>query len=197
VELITSAALHGSLRASWDWNKMMDATPTRLTPHDVAALLASTSATLQAELEALPPALATWHPAPGEWCANDVLGHLIEAERRGFAGRIRTILSADEPFLPDWDQREVARQRRDCARSGAEVLGEFVALREASVELVRGLTPADLSRGGTHEKVGYLRVADLLHEWVHHDRNHVRQLLANVQATVWPYMGNARKFSGD
>ena len=26
-----------------------------------------------------------------------------------------------------------------------------------------------------------VRVGDLLHEWVHHDRNHLRQILANVQ----------------
>lgn len=37
--------------------------------------------------------LATWHPAEGEWCVNEVLGHLIEAEARGFAGRIRQILA--------------------------------------------------------------------------------------------------------
>jgi len=30
---------------------------------------------------------------------------------------------------------------------------------------------------------------------MHHDRNHVRQALANVQAYVWPAMGNAQKFS--
>jgi hypothetical protein len=33
-----------------------------------------------------------------------------------------------------------------------------------------------------------------MHEWVHHDRNHLKQLLANVQARVWPEMGNARRF---
>jgi hypothetical protein len=38
-------------------------------------------------------------------------------------------------------------------------------------------------------------VADLLHEWVHHDRNHLRQILASVQAFVWPHMANAQRFS--
>ena len=40
-----------------------------------------------------------------------------------------------------------------------------------------------------------LRVDELLGEWVHHDRNHVRQLLAVTQARVWGQMGNARRFS--
>jgi hypothetical protein len=38
-------------------------------------------------------------------------------------------------------------------------------------------------------------VRDLLQEWVHHDRNHHRQVLANVQAYAWPAMGNTQKFS--
>ena len=59
------------------------------------------------------------------------------------------------------------------------------------------MSAADLARGGHHPTVGYLRVGDLLNEWIHHDRNHVRQILANVQAHVWPHMGNAQKFSAD
>jgi hypothetical protein len=30
---------------------------------------------------------------------------------------------------------------------------------------------------------------------VFHDRNHIRQMLANVQAFAWPNMGNAQRFS--
>jgi hypothetical protein len=62
---------------------------------------------------------------------------------------------------------------------------------------VRGLRREDLERAGEHPKVGRLRVADLLQEWVHHDRNHVKQILTNVQAYVWPHLGNAQKFSLD
>ncbi|PYO50576.1 MAG: hypothetical protein DMD84_15360, partial [Candidatus Rokuibacteriota bacterium] len=63
--------------------------------------------------------------------------------------------------------------------------------------LVRGLREPDLDRGGQHPKVGFLRVRDLLQEWVHHDRNHIRQALANAQAYVWPAMGNSQKFAGE
>jgi len=40
-------------------------------------------------------------------------------------------------------------------------------------------------------------VEDLLQEWVHHDRNHIKQILSNVQAWAWPHMGNSQKFSGE
>jgi hypothetical protein len=174
----------------------MDATsPSPLTPAAAAELLGAGAAIIRAELSALPPSAASWHPAPGEWCALEVLGHIIETERRGFAGRIRIILSGDRPQLEGWDQEAVAQQRNDCARDASALCGEFTALRAESRALVAGLKSVDLPRGGHHPKVGFLTVADLLHEWVHHDRNHIRQLLANAQAFVWPNMGNAQRFS--
>ena len=169
--------------------------PRPLTPGECARLLESAAAAMRAELAALTDDVLGWHPAPGEWCAKEVLGHLIESERRGFAGRIRLILAKDEPDLEGWDQGEVARGRRDCERPAAGLVAEFDALRRDSVGLIAGLRAGDLGRGGRHPKVGHLRVSDLLHEWVHHDRNHFRQMLANVQAAAWPHMGNARRFS--
>lgn|SRR5262249_43483191 len=172
---------------------MAESTP--LTPTVAAELLNAALLTVRVELAAIPPLALTWHPGPGEWCVHEVLGHLIETEQRGFAGRIRQILASDNAKLATWDQVQVARDRHDCGRDIARLLAEFGELRQASVALVRGLTAAQLGRGGHHETVGWLRVGDLLHEWVHHDRNHVKQMMANVQAFVWPHMGNAQRFS--
>jgi hypothetical protein len=173
---------------------MSDA-PASLSPAAVAPCLRATIATLTAEVEALSADTLAWHPTPGEWCVKEVLGHLIEAERRGFAGRIRIILDGRDPRLETWDQNAVAAARRDCQRDARALLAELAAMRQDGARLVEGLSPADLARGGHHPTVGYLRVGDLLSEWVHHDRNHVKQILANVQAYVWPHMGNAQKFS--
>jgi len=170
--------------------------PRALAPREVALLLESVGTAIRAEFAALSPEALGWHPAPGEWCAKEILGHLIEAERRGFAGRIRSILAGAEPALETWDQGAVARARRDCDRPAGAIGDEFAGLRRESVALVSGLGAADLGRGGRHPTVGHLRVGDLLHEWIHHDRNHLRQMLANVQALAWPHMGNARRFSG-
>jgi hypothetical protein len=162
---------------------------------DIADLLRASVAALRTEALAAPAAVARWHPAPGEWCVNDVLGHLIEAERRGFSGRIRQLLAEREPALAGWDPDAVSRARGDCARPTRDLVDELAAMREDGVALLAALAPNDLARGGLHPKVGRLTVSDLLHEWVHHDRNHLRQVLANVQACVWPAMGNAQRFS--
>jgi len=166
-----------------------------LVPQEVAAALRATQAALRAECLGLPAPVLRWHPGPDEWCILEVLGHLIEAEERGFAGRVRTLLTEADPVFAAWDQGAVAQARRDCEREPADVLAEWVRLREASATLVETLRPEDLPRAGRHPRVGRLSIADLLAEWIHHDRNHQRQVLANVQAYVWPHMGNAQRFS--
>ena len=168
-----------------------------LSPGEIAALLQAMQSAVTAELGALSDEALEWHPAPGEWCVKECVGHIVEAERRGFNGRIRTILAQSEPRLSGWDQEAVERARNDCQRRAADLLAEFSAIRTDSVALVQNLTPADLQRGGTHEKVGYVTVENLLHEWLHHDRNHFRQAQANVQSYVWPTMGNCQKFVGE
>jgi hypothetical protein len=173
----------------------MSATPPILTPARAAALLRASIATLRAEAGALGIDGLRWHPAPGEWCVNEVVGHIIEAERRGFAGRIQLILEQPGRKLESWSQAEVGRERRDCERDGRELIEELAALREASVRLVEQLRPKQLELAGEHPQVGTLRIIDLLHEWPHHDRAHVKQVLSNAQAYVWPHMGNAQKFA--
>lgn len=169
-----------------------------LDPRQVADLLAASATTVVAELLALGPA-SGWQPDPGEWSANECVGHMIEAERRGFAGRIRQILAADPPDVPaaleTWDPPAVAEARRDHLRAGAELAEAFSVLRADGVALVRSLRPDDLGRFGLHPDVGPLRVDELLGEWVHHDRNHIRQMLDVTQRRVWAQMGNARRFS--
>jgi DinB superfamily len=174
---------------------MTDSTPTPLAPRQAAALLETMPIILRAEFEATPEELLRWRPAPEEWCVLEVVGHLIETEERGFAGRIRTILAEERPRFSTWDPSAVARERQDVQRDPDELLAEYIERRTAGAALVETLTAADLTRGGEHPDVGFLTVNDLLHEWIHHDANHLRQILANVQAYTWPQMGNAQRFS--
>jgi hypothetical protein len=166
-----------------------------MTPSEVADLLEMSGQAFASTLDALTPEVASWHPGPGEWCVNEVVGHVIEAEKNGFAGRIRLTLDADEPDLPAWDRDGIATKRNDCAKDPQVLKAELVEIRKHSVQLVRSIRPEQFQRGGTHPEVGRLTVEDLMHEWVHHDGNHLRQALGNVQAYVWPHMGNARRFS--
>jgi hypothetical protein len=176
-----------------------DVTPTDglepLAPDQVAVLLRAARDHIETELLALGDAGARWRPAPDEWSANECVGHIIEAERRGFAGRIRRILAEDGVAEPDWDQVGVAAARRDNQRPSAAILEEFRSVRDDGIALVSELGDDVLDRFAVHRVVGRITVRNLLHEWVFHDRNHLRQMLANAQARAWPAMGNTRRFS--
>ena len=168
---------------------------TALSPKRVASLLEAAEAHVVAELEALGDELAGLRPAPGEWSAKECVGHLIEADRRGFAGRIERIRATDGVAEEGWDQLAVAAARRDWERPVAGVIDEFRTGRREGIALVRSLRADELDRHAVHARVGVVTVSDLLQEWVFHDRNHIRQLLANAQARVWPAMGGTRRFT--
>jgi hypothetical protein len=165
------------------------------TPAEVAVLLRAARDHVVTELSALGDEWARWQPAPEEWSANECLGHIIEADRRGFAGRIERILEKDGVLEHGWDQVGVASARRDNERSVAAILAEFTSGRDAGIALVDRLRPDELERSAVHDRVGPVTVRNLLHEWVFHDRNHIRQILTNGQARAWPTMGNTRRFS--
>jgi hypothetical protein len=166
-----------------------------VTPAEVAPILEASGEAISRLLGSLPSQVASRRPAENEWCVNECVGHLIEAERRGFAGRIKSMLNEDEPQLVAWDAGEVAKARGDCERDLNDLLEEFAALRRDSVKLVRSMRAGHLNRGGMHPVVSRITVEEILHEWVHHDANHLRQALANVQEFVWPEMGRTQTFS--
>ena len=165
-----------------------------LAPRQVAALLDASRKAVVAEMGAL-GMHARVRLIDGQWCANEVVGHLIEAEQRGFAGRIRAIIAEDEPILEGWIPPAVAAARHDDEADPEDLMGEFIGIRDASLVLVRSLGPSALARIGMHPQVGPVTVGNLIHEWVHHDRAHLAQLLELSQRLVWPAMGNARRFS--
>ena len=161
---------------------------------EFAKMLRAYPAALLAEIGVLPDPVLLWRPGPDEWCVNEVVGHLIEAEERGFASRVRAILVADDPDFLTWDPPGIARDRGDGERPVGELLKTFLETRLSSAVLVKQLTADDLARSGTHPDVGRLTIGDLLGEWVHHDREHLRQIMANVQGYVWPQLGGAQRF---
>src|SRR5947208_13628468 len=87
-----------------------------LTTDQVAEYLEATCALIESELTALGDD-SGWHFDPKEWCANQVVGHLVEAEKRRFASRIREILAGREKPRAR-DHAEEPRMRKGCHRMG-------------------------------------------------------------------------------
>ena len=79
-----------------------------------------------------------WQPGTGEWSANETIGHLADTERV-FMHRALKIARADPvPWESvEFDPYVLAGHFE--RRSLADLVGEFVAVRAATVALLRGL----------------------------------------------------------
>ncbi len=109
---------------------------------DILARQIAESTTL---LASFTPAQARWRPAPGEWSAVEIVGHLADTERV-FAYRALRIARAD-PLAWTPAELEVYVAAADFQhRPLADVAAEFAAVRAATVALLRGLDEAAWGR---------------------------------------------------
>lgn len=121
----------------------------------------------------------------GTWSAAEVVGHLITAERDDWMPRVRRILKDGEavPFDPFPHQAT----KKPAPGQGLDgFVREFGELRALGLAELRGLslTPADLSKCGTHPALGRVTLGQLLSTWAVHDLHHLRQM---ALAMAWQY----------
>lgn len=151
--------------------------------------LARTPTVLRALLDGVPDAAATTPDADG-WSASDVVAHLLIINELGLDRRLRLIVDEDEPFLPDVNEHEslAASGYRD--RPLAELLDDFARQRAATVDWIRGLTPAQFERGGNHEFVDRVTLCDVTHHIAMHDLMHIAQIANLIAAPLDAARGN-------
>jgi DinB family protein len=120
----------------------------------------------------------TRRPAPGKWCAAEIVAHMADAEL-AMGWRLRSMLAAPGVGLAWSDEHrwsEVCRyQRIPVARS----LTLFRALRAANLMLVRALPRRRLNACyGVHDRRGRQTMWDFVVMEAAHDLNHLRQIEA-------------------
>ena len=85
--------------------------------------------------------------APGKWSAKQVLGHVNDAERI-FAYRALRIARNDSTPLESFEQDDYVRNGPFGQRPLADWIEDFIAVRRATVSLLRNLDQAAWSRRG-------------------------------------------------
>jgi hypothetical protein len=112
---------------------------------------------------------ANWRPAPGEWNVTEIVGHLADAERV-FASRAFWFARNGGTPLPGMDQNAFMAAVDFASRPLADVVAEFVAVRRASLALLRSLDAAAWARGGVADgnpisvrALGYIIVGHAAH----------------------------------
>lgn len=159
----------------------------------IATILRTTPQTLQHTLAPYDNQIAQWKPTPDDWCINEVLGHLVEADKYAFAARIRLILSEDNPTIPRWSPNKAAKERHDDQKDLHDLLAELTMQRVKSAKFVMNLDMSQLERTGTYPPLGEFKAADFLYEWPYHDFEHIQQILDNLKAHALPLMSETMR----
>ncbi|MBI4261209.1 MAG: DinB family protein [Actinobacteria bacterium] len=120
-------------------------------------------------------------PAPGEWSAVEVLGHIADAELVG-AARYRWILAHDRPALAPYEQDDWVERLDHRSAPPDELLDLFEALRRANLALWRRTPEADRARLGIHAERGPESYETTFRMIAGHDRVHLDQLRRTVEA---------------
>jgi hypothetical protein len=151
-------------------------------------ILRRTPATLRSVVEMATSEQLDWRPSAERWSISMVLAHLANAEVHGFQQRFTAMMEADRPPLPSYDQ--MALFRGGATFDGRAELSRFETARVRTLAQLEALPDGAGDRGGQHEEIGFLTVAQLLNEFAYHDIGHVRQVLELFRAHVlYPEMG--------
>jgi len=114
---------------------------------DALPVLIAQRASTASFLATIPAARAGFRYAEGKWSLREVIGHLSDSERI-FCYRLLRFARADETPLAGFDENRYVPAGEFERRSLADVAGEFAAVRDATLGLVRSLDETQLGRSG-------------------------------------------------
>jgi DinB superfamily len=115
------------------------------------------------------------HPAPGKWCAREILCHLADCEIV-FAFRLRQALAQDHHIIQPFDQEAWAKMY--ALFSAEQALAVFETNRSWNLELIRGIPPEAWDKRLEHPERGEMTFRTVVETMGGHDLNHIRQLEA-------------------
>ena len=99
-------------------------------------------------LATIPESRAAFRYAPGKWTLREVIGHMADTERV-FGYRMFCFARNDKAPLPSFDENSYVPEGRFEKRTLADVVAEFLAVRDATLPLARTLDAETMLYRGT------------------------------------------------
>lgn len=157
------------------------------------ATLCTFPSQLEAHYAAIPDGFKHWSPPswdgiPSEpFTAIEQICHIRDIEIEGYHMRIQRALAEHCPTLASIDSIAITAQRPYAQANVAEVFASFRAAREYTLQLITGLTEAQLQRTALFEGYGPLTLRSLLHYLCSHDQQHLsglQWLMGKIEAST-------------
>ncbi len=141
---------------------------------DIVELLVQAKADVTTLLQFLPPDKWDYRYAEGKWSIRELILHMIDTERI-FSYRALRIARNDQTPLSGFEQDEYVPFSNANNRSWESLIQEYVAVREASIQLFKNFTPEMWQHTGTasSRNISVLALAFLT---VGHEQHHLNVL---------------------
>lgn len=136
-------------------------------------ILTSSPGAVASLLEAIGADCAGNRPAPGKWCAAEIVAHLADCEI-AFGFRLRQTLAEENHVVQPFDQEKWAEAYLGV--SAHQALATFTALRNWNLRLIARALPAAADRAVTHPERGAMTFLTIVETMAGHDLNHLGQL---------------------
>ncbi|MGJ7604935.1 DinB family protein [Variovorax sp. LT1R20] len=165
-----------------------------MNPTTLSALAAFPSQ-LEAHYAAIPETFRHWAPpswegVPSEaFTAIEQLCHVRDIEIEGYHVRFRRTLTENRPTLASIDSEPLAIERNYGVADAKLVLADFRLARAQTMEIISGLTDAQLARTAVFEGYGPLTMRSLIHYLCSHDQQHLaglQWLAGKIDASTVP-----------
>ena len=160
------------------------------TPANPLRALQAFPARLRAAVRGLSPDALVWRPSPREWAIKEVVRHLGDVEMV-YGTRFRAILAEEDPLLFTLDQDRWAAGLGYVKDNFADALELFATIRRWNLLIIKRAGRRSWDRAGRHARYGRVTVRQLLDHAVHHDTNHLKQILG-VKSSL-PRGGRGRR----
>ena len=141
---------------------------------DIVTILEQQRDTTAALLKSLSEEQGEHRYAPGKWTIKELVGHVADTERV-FSYRAAHVSRSDPAPLPSMEQEVWSAGAESARRTLASLSEELAAVRDATISLVKSLSPAQAMRRGiaSNNEVSARALAYLC---AGHHEHHVRIL---------------------
>jgi len=114
-------------------------------------------------------------PAPGEWSAIEVLGHMID-KMQNWSRRTERILTEERPALPGYDQDASVRDHVYQHARAETLLGQLGQSCEHFATIVEHIPEAALEEEGVHGELGPITLRYCIEAPIQSVGEHLEQL---------------------
>ena len=120
-------------------------------------------------------------PDPERFTIREAIAHMADWEKI-YRERGERIRDEDVPYLPGYDEGQLALDRNYATLSVADSLARFIQGRTALLDFFEGLSANDWERKGSRDEIGIITIADLATMILGHDGYHAQQFIEYRQS---------------